>query len=110
MATGEEIFHIGPLEGGTNNIGEYLALIHAAALFAKRGDHSTPIYSDSRTALAWLRRGHSNTTVKPTAENARVIDLLRRADNWLAHNRVVNPVLKWNTELWGEIPADFGRK
>lgn len=110
VATGEEIFHIGPLEGGTNNIGEYLALIHAAALFAKRGDHSTPIYSDSRTALAWLRRGHSNTTVKPTAENARVIDLLRRADNWLAHNRVVNPVLKWNTELWGEIPADFGRK
>ena len=110
VATGEEIFHIGPLEGGTNNIGEYLALIHAAALFAKRGDHSTPIYSDSRTALAWLRRGHSNTTVKPTAENACVIDLLRRADNWLAHNRVVNPVLKWNTELWGEIPADFGRK
>lgn len=110
VATGEEIFHIGPLEGGTNNIGEYLALIHAAALFAKRGDHSTPIYSDSRTALAWLRRGHSNTTVKPTAENAGVIDLLRRADNWLAHNRVVNPVLKWNTELWGEIPADFGRK
>lgn len=110
VATGEEIFHIGPLEGGTNNIGEYLALIHAAALFAKRGDHSTPIYSDSRTALAWLRRGHSNTTVKPTAENARVIDLLHRADNWLAHNRVINPVLKWNTELWGEIPADFGRK
>ena len=110
VATGEEIFHIGPLEGGTNNIGKYLALIHAAALFAKRGDHSTPIYSDSRTALAWLRRGHSNTTVKPTAENACVIDLLRRADNWLAHNRVVNPVLKWNTELWGEIPADFGRK
>lgn len=110
VATGEEIFHIGPLDGGTNNIGEYLALIHAAALFAKCGDHSTPIYSDSRTALAWLRRGHSNTTVKPTAENARVIDLLRRADNWLAHNRVINPVLKWNTELWGEIPADFGRK
>ena len=110
VATGEEIFHIGPLEGGTNNLGEYRALIHAAALFAKRGDHSTPIYSDSRTALAWLRRGHSNTTVKPTAENACVIDLLRRADNWLAHNRVVNPVLKWNTELWGEIPADFGRK
>jgi ribonuclease HI len=25
-------------------------------------------------------------------------------------NRVTNPVLKWNTEEWGEIPADYGRK
>lgn len=110
VATGEEVFHIGPLAGGTNNIGEYVALIHAASLLARRGDFVTPIYTDSRTALAWLRRGRSNTTVKPTADNARVIEILRRADAWLASNRIINPVLKWNTELWGEIPADFGRK
>ena len=110
VATGEEVFRIGPLAGGTNNIGEYIALIHAASLLARRGDFTTPIYSDSKTALAWLRRGHSNTTIKPTAENGKVIELLRRADAWLANNRIINPVLKWNTELWGEIPADFGRK
>lgn len=110
VATGEEIFRIGPLAGGTNNIGEYIALIHAASLLARRGDFTTPIYSDSKIALAWLRRGRSNTTIKPTADNGKVIELLRRADAWLANNRIVNPVLKWNTELWGEIPADFGRK
>lgn len=110
VATGEEIFHMGPLEGGTNNIGEYIALIHAASLLARNGDFTTPIYSDSKTALSWVRRGHSNTSLQPNAKNTKVIDLLRRADAWLANNRIVNPILKWNTELWGEIPADFGRK
>lgn len=110
VATGEEIFHVGPVAGGTNNIGEYIALIHAAALLARRGDLTTPIYTDSRTALSWLRRGHSNTTVKPTAANTQVIELLRRADAWLATHHIHNPILKWNTDLWGEIPADFGRK
>lgn len=110
VATGEEIFHIGPLAGGTNNIGEYVAIIHAASLLARRGDLVTPIYSDSRTALAWIRRGRSNTTITPGPENGRVIELLKRADAWLATHRIVNPLLKWNTELWGEIPADFGRK
>lgn len=110
VSTGEEIFHMGPLDGGTNNIGEYIAIIHAASLLARRGDLLTPIYSDSRTALSWVRRGRSNTTIKPTASNARVIELLQRADAWLAANRIANPLLKWNTELWGEIPADFGRK
>lgn len=110
VATGEEIFHIGPLAGGTNNIGEYIAIIHAASLLARRGDYKTPIYSDSRTALSWIRRRRSNTTIKPTAENERVIELLRRADAWIAANNIVNPLLKWDTEHWGEIPADFGRK
>lgn len=110
VATGEEVFHVGPLAGGTNNIGEYIAIIHAASLLARRGDRTTPIYSDSRTALAWIRRGRSNTSITPGPDNARVIDLLRRADAWLASNRIANPILKWNTEVWGEIPADFGRK
>lgn len=110
VATGEQIFHLGPLAGGTNNIGEYLALIHAAALLAQRGDTTTPIYSDSRTALSWLRRRHSNTTLQPTHANARVRELLARADAWLASHTIPNPVLKWKTEEWGEIPADFGRK
>ncbi len=107
---GVEIFHMGPLSGGTNNIGEYLALIHAASMLARRGDTTTPIYSDSRTALAWLRNRHSKTTLEATAENTQVMELLRRADAWIASHTVPNPILKWNTEKWGEIPADFGRK
>lgn len=107
---GVEIFHMGPLEGGTNNIGEYLALIHAAALLARDGNTSTPIYTDSRTALAWVRRRHSNTTIQPNGRNAKVIELLARADAWIGAHAIANPILKWDTAQWGEIPADFGRK
>lgn len=111
VGTGQQIFHVGPLPAGTNNIGEYLAIIHAAALLKKQGDTTTPIYSDSRTALSWLRKGHSNSTLTPTHANESIRQLLRRADAWYAANGpIVNPVIKWDTDAWGEIPADFGRK
>lgn len=110
VADGTEVFHFGPINGGTNNIGEYLAIIHVAALLARSGDTTTPIYSDSRTALGWIKKGHSNTHIATTAENARLLSILARADAWLATHSIPNPLLKWDTENWGEIPADFGRK
>lgn len=110
VATGERAFHVGPLEGGTNNIGEFLALIHALALFQRMGRTDIPIYSDSRTAMSWLRNRQVKTTLRPDASNARVREILTRAIAWMDANQVKNPVLKWETERWGEIPADFGRK
>lgn len=110
VGTGQRIFHVGPLEGGSNNIGEYLAIIHAAAMFAKAGDTTTPIYTDSRTALSWVRNRRSKTTITPTAENARLMNILDRANAWIASHSIPNPIIKWETERWGEIPADFGRK
>lgn len=110
VADGAEIFRIGPFEGGTNNIGEYLALVHALALLHRAGDTTTPIYSDSRTGLAWLRRRAANTTLTPTPENASLRAVIARADAWLQTHTPANPILKWDTDRWGEIPADFGRK
>ena len=110
VGTGQKLFHYGPLPGGTNNIGEYLALIHAAALLAQRGDTTTPIYTDSKTALSWVRQRHSKTKLIPDATNARIFSILQRANAWIATHTIPNPILKWETELWGEIPADFGRK
>ena len=110
VATGRQIFHLGPLAGGTNNIAEYLALVHALALLDRQGDHQRPIYSDSRTALAWLRNRRSKTTLQRTPENAKVFELLERADRWVATHQLLNPVIKWKTEEWGELPADFNRK
>lgn len=110
---GAEVFHVGAREPivGTNNIAEYLAMIHLAALLNKNGDSTTPIYTDSKNTLAWLRKGRSNSSLALTPDTAQAHDLLRRADAWLAANGPIkNPILKWKTEEWGEIPADFGRK
>lgn len=110
---GQEIFHIGATKKfiGTNNIAEYLAMIHLAAILAKNNDTKTPIYTDSKNTFSWLRRGHSKTTLEQNETTAPTLELLRRADAWLAENGPIrNPILKWKTELWGEIPADFGRK
>lgn len=112
VSTGEELFHVGdktPLYG-TNNIAEFLALIHVAALLKKNGDTTTPIYTDSKNTFAWLRRGASRTTLQREPRTEATLELLRRADAWLAQNKIENPILKWKTEEWGEIPADFGRK
>ena len=110
---GSEVFHVGATRilTGTNNIAEYLAMIHLAAQLDKQGDHTTPIYTDSKNTLAWLRKGHSKTTLELTEKTAETLNLLKRADAWLAlHGPIKNPILKWPTEEWGEIPADFGRK
>lgn len=108
--TGARIFHVGPLQGGSNNLGEFLALVHALAWLSQRGLGQIPIYTDSRTALAWVRNRHARTAIKPDRHNTVILDMVRRAENWLKNNTPTNPVLKWDTERWGEIPADFGRK
>ena len=110
LATGQEIFHQGPYPDGTNNIGEFLALVHALAQLHRRGDHQTTIYTDSRTAMAWLRKKKAKTTLDQNSRNAILFGLLERAETWLAQNQPKNKVVKWETDRWGEIPADFGRK
>ncbi|MDG1331532.1 MAG: ribonuclease H family protein [Crocinitomicaceae bacterium] len=104
------VFRKGPYNGGTNNIGEFLALVHALALFQNEKDpkfKKMPIYSDSRIAMGWVKAGKCRTKAKPGRE---VKELILRAEKWLATNKFKNPIWKWETKVWGEIPADFGRK
>lgn len=105
-----ELFHQGPFLNATNNIGEFLAIVHALALFAQQGNDHTAIYSDSRTALAWVRQKQCKTKLERTPENARLFEIVKRAEAWLATHAWRNQILKWDTKQWGEIPADFGRK
>ncbi len=109
IGTRREIFRQGPFAGGTNNIGEFLGIVHALALF-KRKRISAPLYSDSRTAMAWVREKHAKTGLARTTENSPLFDLIARAETWLHENTYTTKVLKWDTEAWGENPADFGRK
>jgi ribonuclease HI len=109
VATGKEMFHKGPWPQGTNNIGEFLAIVHALALM-KQKNIDMPVYSDSQNAITWVRKKQCRTQLEQTSANAPIFDLIRRAEKWLNENTYSNPVLKWDTASWGEIPADFGRK
>ena len=107
---GQLAFHQGPYPNGTNNIGEYLAIIHALAILTKH-EIDWPIYTDSRTAISWVRRGKANSaSIKKGETGPKINELVERADRWLATNSFSNKILKWETDVWGEIPADFGRK
>lgn len=111
MENKELVFHQGPFSNGTNNIGEFLAVVHALAWLARKGMNSMPIYTDSETAISWLRRRKCNSKSVVKGETGdEVNDLIRRAEKWIQSNSWDNRVLKWETQAWGEIPADFGRK
>lgn len=106
---GTELFRVGPIDEGTNNIGEFLAIVHALALLHKSGK-PTPIYTDSVNALKWVAKKKCNTKLKQTERNRILFEWIARAEKWLRENKFSNPLLKWETKQWGEIPADFGRK
>jgi ribonuclease HI len=108
--TGEKIFHMGPFEQGTNNIGEFLAIVHALALLRKKENQTTAIYSDSITAISWVRNKRIKTNLQKNSRNEILFTLMDRAMTWLNTYPFKNKILKWETEEWGENPADFGRK
>jgi len=108
VGTGEEWFHQ-KFALGTNNIGEFLAVVHGLAELNKRG-LNIPVYSDSGTAIAWVRNKKCKTKLPENEKTAMLFEMIRRAEKWLATNTWEQPLLKWETNSWGEIPADFGRK
>ena len=103
--SGTEVFKEGPFENGTNNIGEFLALVHALA-YLKKSRSDLPIYSDSKYAMAWVRKKKANSKVT----HQKTVSLIKRAEKWLKENDWDNEILKWETKAWGDIPADFNRK
>jgi ribonuclease HI len=106
--TGQVFFHFGPILG-TNNIGEFLAIVHALTLLKEQGLNTT-IYTDSKTAMAWVRNKKANTTLVRNNKTEQVWALVDRAEKWLKENTYKNRILKWETKELGEIKADFGRK
>lgn len=108
-STKTQVFHK-KIDGlGTNNIGEFLAIVHALA-WQKNEGVSIPIYSDSDVAIGWVKRKKCKTTLDKTANTTPIYDLIDRAETWLKENKPEVKINKWLTNDWGEIPADFGRK
>ena len=108
VASRQEVFHFGPVYG-TNNIGEFLAIVHGLALLKQKG-FDMPIYSDSVNAINWVRQKKCKTKLPREPRTEPLFQLIERAEKWLRENTYNTPILKWETKLWGEIPADFGRK
>lgn len=102
------LFHYGPIHG-TNNIGEFLAIVHALALILQNG-WNMKVYSDSYNAILWVKNRKCKTKLAHTPETEKAYELILRAEKWLYEHPQHAPVLKWDTSEWGEIPADFGRK
>jgi ribonuclease HI len=107
--TGQRLFHLGPLQQGTNNIGEFLALVHGLA-YLQQHQSKMPIYTDSKIAMGWIKAKKCRTKVPKTKANAPIFTLIKRAEQWLKTNTFDTEIMKWETKSWGEIPADFGRK
>ncbi|MCD4732059.1 MAG: ribonuclease H family protein [Bacteroidales bacterium] len=108
-SSGREIFRKGPFPEGTVNLGEFLALVHGIA-YLKQKMSKKPVYSDSRTAISWVKKKRVNTKLERNIKNDELFQLVDRALKWLHNNSFDNQILKWETKYWGEIPADFGRK
>jgi ribonuclease HI len=106
--TGRVLFHYGPIHG-TNNIGEFLAIVHGLSML-KKYEKNFPIYSDSLTAIKWVRLKKANSSLPRNKNTERVWNLIDRAENWLNQNKYDTKILKWETNRWGEVKADFGRK
>lgn len=105
----KEVFRSKVYDNGTNNIVEFLGIVHALALCKKEG-WNLPIYSDSRIAIKWVKIKQAKTKQLEDDSNRELFSVLRRAEKWLNENTYENQVLKWETRFWGENPADFGRK
>ena len=109
LATGQQIFHFGPVRG-TNNIGEFLAIVHALALMEQRGITDKIIYSDRHNAIIWIRNKKCKTKLLRDATTEQLFQVIARAENWLRTHPDNYRIIKWETREMGEIPADFGRK
>ena len=107
--TKKQLFIQGPFEEGTNNIGEFLALVHGLALL-KKNNSNRILYTDSKTAISWVKKKTCNSKLVPNEKNKALFELVSRAENWLKTNTYTTTIVKWETKAWGEIPADFGRK
>ncbi len=108
LATGQVVFHYGPVHG-TNNIGEFLAIVHALALMEQQGINKA-IYSDSYNAILWVSKRKCKTKLERTPQTEELFRVIARAERWLATHSYKTPIIKWETKKWGEVPADFGRK
>ena len=109
LAAQQQIFYFkSPV--GTNNIGEFLAIVHGLQWLKKEHKSDYVIYSDSKIAIKWIQLKTCKTNLIFAYENKELFALIQEAEEWLKGQTVDTQILRRDTSKWGENPADFGRK
>ena len=106
LRTGETVFAEGPVDAGTNNLGEFLAIVRALEML-DRQEVSGPIWSESDVAIAWVGEGRHRSSVKPTDRNRELRRRLCRAELFLVDAPAPADVRRWRSDAWGAIPVEF---
>ncbi|QDI92725.1 ribonuclease H [Salicibibacter halophilus] len=106
---GSILFERKPFSKGTNNMGEFLAIVHALSWQEKQG-MKFPVYSDSQTAITWVKKKKANPTLPKDKTTEEIWNAIDWAEKWLQTNAISVSLLKWDTKAWGEIKADYERK
>lgn len=96
IATGKELFRE-DIGIATNNIAEFIGLCHAI-----RNYPNSVIYSDSVTAMSWIKKKKANSSFD--------FPRLKKVEDWLNSLDSMPKIEKWLTKEWGENVADFGLK
>ena len=109
-SNGVVLFEGGPYTLGTNNMGEFLGVVTGLQYLQEQKKFTTPVYTDSITALAWVRNKKVLSKLVRNEQTRELWEETEKAIQWLERNDYKNPVLKWDTVAWGEIKADYGRK
>ena len=115
LHTRKEIFHSPIYPTGTNNLGEFLAIYDAIRYIEEMEKHKRKtkyecIFSDSETAIARMKNKKIKTTLPYTKETKGLLTQVQDALTWIKTHEFTIPILKRETEIRGEIPADFDRK
>ena len=119
----KKVVFISPLyPKGTNNLGEFLAIYDAVRHIQELEKKNSKtwwlstnrpydcIFSDSETAIARYKSKKIKTTLKYDAETKDLLTKIQEAVTWIKTHEMNIPILKRETEIRGEIPADFNRK
>lgn len=104
LKTGDRLFY-NNLGNQTTNIGEFLGLMASIKYIIENDFHPRIVYTDSVTAITWFNNKKTASKKKNT-ELQRSEIFLKVMDCDVSTIEVKH----WNTNEWGEIPADFGNK
>lgn len=89
---------------------EFIAIVDALKYLHDKGDSRTPVYSDSKICINWVRGRYTSSHLPLNDKTRPALNEMDDANRWLKAVDPQNPVIWWNKFTMGNCPADFNRK